>query len=117
MKEKGVINLLNDRGFKPDNIGYYKDKHGKTGVSCKINVGDKLYAMWFMQKDFPVGIYAIAITKLSACVIWPVYKFYSSRDMLDAVSFIEHLKDGIDESNPENFTHPWTELSKRIMKV
>lgn len=119
MKEKGFIALLKDRGFEPDNIGYMADAHGRgrTGVSCKITIGKKSYAIWMMQKDFPRGIYVCAVTKLVACVIWPVYEFYSSRDMLDFVSFIDKLKGGVDESNPENFTHPWTELSERILDV
>ncbi len=117
MKEHGFVALLEDRGFKPKNAGFYNDRYGKTGVCCKIKVKEKPYAIWMMQKDFPRGIYAITVTQFNSCVIWPSYLLYTSRNMLEAVAWVEGLKDGIDESDPEIFTHPWSVLSQRIESV
>ena len=117
MKDTGFIALLNDRGFKPINVGFMKDQYGRRGVSARVTLGKEDYAIWFIQKDFPAGIYAIAVTKLQACMVVPMYDYIETRDLQKLIKFIDSLKNGVDEKNPENITHPWTELSARIMKV
>ena len=97
-----------------------KDQHGRRGVSCKaVLQKDKEYAVWFMQKDFPAGIYVVAVTKLQACVIFPMYRYLETRDIQQVFKFVDDLKGGFDDSyeNSEKITHPWTELSQRIMHV
>ena len=120
MKDTGFIALLNDRGYNPKNVGFMKDPHGRRGVSCKATLQkNKDYAVWFMQKDFPAGIYVVAVTKLQACVIFPMYKYIQTRNIQEVFAFVDSLKDGFDDSNAnaEKITHPWTELSKRILNV
>ena len=117
MKDTGFIALLNDRGYNTKNIGFMKDHMGRRCVSCRATFGGEDFAIWFMQKDFPKGIYVIAITELKACMIFPMYKYLATRDLQEVISFVDSLKNGIDKTNKENITHPWTELSKRILSV
>jgi hypothetical protein len=119
MKDTGFIALLNDREYNPKNVGFMKDAQGRRGASCKLTIGNKDYAIWFMQKDFPKGIYVVALTKLQACMIFPMYKYIQTRNLQEVIAFVDSLKDGFDDSfaNAEKITHPWTELSKRILSV
>ena len=117
MKDMGFIKLLQDRGIKTENFGFMKDQFGRRGVSCKGTIGDKSYAIWFMQKDFPKGIYTVAVTELQACVVFPMYEYLETRDLQKVIAFVDRIKDGIDETESENITHPWTELKERILKV
>lgn len=119
MKDVGFIALLNDREYDPKNVGFMKDQHGRRGVSCKITLKKKDYAIWFMQKDFPTGIYVVALTKLQACMIFPMYKYIQTRNLQEVINFVDTLNDDLDDSyqNSQKITHPWTELGKRILTV
>jgi|SaaInlStandDraft_4_1057021.scaffolds.fasta_scaffold58339_2 hypothetical protein len=117
MKDTGFLALLKDRDYKPINAGFMKDKEDRRGASASVKLGGKRYAIWFIQRDFPTGIYACAVTTLKACVIWPVFEYIETRDMFELIEFVDNLKNGVDEDKPFNFTHPWTELSNRIMDV
>jgi hypothetical protein len=117
MKDVGFLALLQDRNIKTHNEGFMKDQYGRRGVSCMATIKDKSYAIWFMQLNFPEGIYTIAVTKLDACTIVPMYEYIETKDIQKVFEFVDKISEGVDETNPENITHPWTELSKRIMEV
>lgn len=118
MKDTGFVALLNDRDLKAENIGFYKDQNNRRGVSAKITAGNgKDYAIWFLQKDFPAGIYTVALTELRACMIFPLYKYYEGRNLQDVIEFVDELAIDKNYTKIEDITHPWTELGKRILKV
>ena len=118
MKDTGFIKLLNHNDLKADNIGFYKDQFGCRGVSAKITTEKGYdYAIWFLQKDFPAGIYAVALTELKACMVFPMYKYYQGRELSKVITFISDLKTDIFTEKIEDIVHPWTELGKRIKNI
>ena len=114
MKDTGFLALLNRADLNVENAGFMKDQFGRRGVSSKITIGETDYAIWFMQKNFPEGIYTIALTALKACMVFPMYKYYEGRDMVKVIEFIDELKNDNFDNPIEDIVHPWTELKKRI---
>ncbi len=117
MKDTGFITLLNHANYNPINVGFYKDQYGRRGASAKITVNDTPYAIWFLQKDFPEGIYTCVVTTFPGCIVHPVHKYYEGRDMLEFVDWVRALQTDDLSETIDDFTHPWTELGKRIMSV
>lgn len=118
MKDTGFVALLNHNDLKAKNVGFYKDQFGRRGVSAKITTGKGVdYAIWFLQKDFPAGIYTVALTELKACMIFPLYKYYEGRDMSKVLEFVSDLKEETFDEKIEDIVHPWTELGKRILEI
>jgi len=117
MKDTGFISLLNYNNYKPKNIGFYKDQFGRRGASALIHIEDKSYAIWFLQKDFPAGIYTCCVTVVPACIVHPVLAYFEGRDIQELISFISLLDNDNLSDTIYDFIHPWTELKERIMNV
>ena len=117
MKDTGFISLLNYNEYKPKNVGFIKDKEGRRGASALIYINGESYAIWFLQRDFPTGIYTCCVTVVPACIIHPVLAYYEGRDLNDLMAFISGLKEQDLTETIYDFVQPWTELQKRVMLV
>jgi len=117
LKDTGFISLLNHNKFKAKNVGFYKDQFGRRGASALIFIDKKPFAIWFLQKDFPKGIYNCAVTVADACIVHPVLAYYEGRDLQELIKFISSLSLEKLDSVIYDFVHPWTELTKRVDMV
>ncbi len=119
LKDTAFLTLLKVKGYNPENVGFMKDRYGRRGASCKATFQNKEYAVWFMQKDYPTGIYALAITSVQLNEPFPLFKYIGTRNVDDVFDFVDKLNNGFDDSveKAEKIGFPWKELSNRILKV